>query len=80
MDNDDQLAAELAQEIRAYLDEHAEAADGLEGVVQWWIVQRRFLRGVRAVSRALDHLVDSGELERVAGPDGRPLYRAGPAR
>lgn len=80
MADDEQLAEELAREILAYLDAHPDAADSLEGVVQWWILHERFLRGVRAVHRALDRLVDRGEVERVAGPDGRPLYRAGPRR
>jgi len=80
MGDDDQLAEDLACEILAYLDAHPDAADGIEGITQWWILQERFLRGVRLVGRALDRLIDSGEVERVAGPDGRPLYRAGPRR
>jgi hypothetical protein len=80
MGDDEQLAEEVADEILAYLDVHPDAADTLEGVVQWWIVQQRYLRGLHAVGRALDGLVARGEVERVPGPDGRPLYRAGPAR
>jgi hypothetical protein len=80
MDNDEKLADEVSREILAYLDAHPDAADSLEGVVQWWIVQPRFLRGLSAVGKALERLVEEGEVERVRGPDGRPLYRAGPAR
>src|SRR4051812_35069628 len=65
MNDDDQLAGELAREIRDYLDGHPDAADTLEGVLQWWIVHQRFLRGVGAVAKALDRLVDAGELERI---------------
>lgn len=80
MSNDDHLADELAHEIRNYLDGHPDAADTLEGVVQWWIGHERFMRGVGAVGRALDRLMDGGEVERISGPDGRPLYRAGSRR
>jgi hypothetical protein len=80
MGDEEQLADEVAQEILAYLDIHPDAADSIEGVVQWWIVQQRYLRGLHTVGRALDRLVAEGEVERVQGPDGRPLYRAGPAR
>jgi hypothetical protein len=80
MDDDEQLVEEITGEILAYLDAHPAAADSVEGVVQWWIGQQRFLRGLHAVARALDRLVATGQVERVPGPDGRPLYRAGPAR
>jgi hypothetical protein len=80
MDDEDQLADELAREIVAYLDAHPDAADSLEGVVQWWLVQERFLRGIGAVGKALEQLVGTGEIERIAGPDRRPIYRAGPRR
>ena len=80
MGDDDRLAEDVAREILAYLDAHPDAADSAEGITQWWVLHERFLRGLRAVGRALDQLVDRGEMERVTGPDGRPIYRAGPRR
>ena len=80
MNDDDQLADELVREIQSYLDGHPDAADTLEGVVQWWIVHERFLRGIGNVGKALGRLVADGEVECIAGPDGRRLYRAGPRR
>jgi hypothetical protein len=76
MSDDDDLVGELAAEIREYLAENPEAADTAEGIVQWWIVQRRFARGLSAVSRAIKRLVDEGFLEEVKTADGRSIFRA----
>jgi hypothetical protein len=80
MSDDDQLASEIIVELRSYLDEHPDAADTFEGVVQWWIGHQRFLRGIAAAGKALDRLVELGEVERISSSDGRAIYRAGPRR
>jgi hypothetical protein len=76
MPDEDKLVEELVAEIRTYLARHPDAADTQEGIVQWWIVHSRFLRGIEAVGRALDHLVADGRMEIIQTPDGRLLYRA----
>jgi hypothetical protein len=76
MPNDDALVDELAGEIRAYLKAHPDAADTLDGIVQWWIVHQRFLQGIRAAERALERLVGEGEVEKIQTPDGRVIFRA----
>jgi hypothetical protein len=80
MDDDAALREELRREILAFLDAHPDAADTLEGIAQWWILHQRFLRTLPALGGVLDELERTRELERVRGPDGRPLWRAGPAR
>ncbi len=80
MVNDDRPVEELAREIAAYLDMHPDAADSLEGVIQCWVLQDRFLRGIGHVAQALERLIASGEIERIIGPDNRPIFRAGPRR
>jgi hypothetical protein len=76
MGDDDDLVGELANEIREYLAENPDAADTVEGILQWWIVQRRLLRGIPAVGRAIERLVDEGFLEEVKTADGRSIFRA----
>jgi hypothetical protein len=76
MADDDALVDELAAEILTYLQAHPDAADSLEGIVQWWIVHDRFLRGVAATGRALDRLVDEGRMERITLAGGSVIYRA----
>lgn len=78
MGDDSHLEDELEHEILAYLDANPEAADSIDGVLHSWIVQQRFYRGLRALGPVLDRLVALGDVERVLGPDGRPLFRAGP--
>jgi hypothetical protein len=76
MPDDDALVDELAAEILRYLEAHPDAADSLDGIVQWWIVHERFLRGVAATGRALERLVADGRIDRVVLPDGGVLFRA----
>lgn len=76
MTNDATLVDELAAEICAYLDAHPDAADTVDGVVQWWIVHERWLRGIALVGRALDRLIAEGRIEAIRGADARVVYRA----
>jgi hypothetical protein len=76
MPDDDPLVDELAAEICAYLQAHPDAADTLDGVVQWWIAHERFLRGITAAARALERLVEEGRVEQISTADGRTVFRA----
>jgi hypothetical protein len=76
MQHDGPLVDELAAEIQAYIDAHPDAADTIEGIVNIWIVQQRFLRGIHAARRAIGKLIDEGRLEEIRLPDGRTIFRA----
>jgi hypothetical protein len=76
MTHDETVVDELAAEICAYLEAHPDAADTVDGVVQWWIVHERWLRGIGLVAQALDRLVAEGRIEAVRGADARVVYRA----
>jgi hypothetical protein len=77
--NDDLVwAREIAGEILDYLQRHPAAMDSRDGILQCWILQRRFQRGLAALDAALERLVDEGRIERVRGADGQVLYRAPP--
>jgi hypothetical protein len=76
MSDDDTLVDELAAEIREYLDQNPHAADTLDGIVQWWIVQQRFLRGLHAAGRAVKRLIEQGRMEELLTPDGQVIFRA----
>jgi len=75
MQHDDPLVDQLAAEIQAYVDAHPGAADALENIVNIWIVQQRFLRGIHAARAAIVRLVKEGRLEEVRLPDGRIIFR-----
>ena len=70
--------SEVASEIMAYLSEHHDAQDTIEGIIQWWLLERKIGHQVAAVKEALDELVEKGLVAVSVGPDSRKRYRAKP--
>ncbi len=50
---------EIAREILAYLRDHPDAEDTLEGIVQWWILERKIKYQKVLVQKAIDNLTKS---------------------
>ncbi len=69
-----------AQEILAYLADHPEAKDRLEGIVEWWILEQRIRVQVSAVKTALWMLVEDGLLVVDHHGNRGPLYRVNPGK
>jgi Fe2+ or Zn2+ uptake regulation protein len=67
--------ARVRNAILAYLEQHANAADTREGIIDWWlpVEQRAVDRAV--VERALEMLVAEGLLVGTRLVDGTVLYR-----
>lgn len=65
----------IAQGILEYLLENPNAEDTLEGVVQWWLLERTIKQQTLAVEKALASLVDEGLVVAVKGRDARVHYR-----
>ncbi len=63
-----------ACEILAYLLANPEARDTLEGIAEWWLLERHIARQVRRIEAALDQLVGEGLLLRREAVDGRARY------
>jgi hypothetical protein len=67
---------EVDRAVLAYLEAHPSAADTLEGIVAWWLEQRRIRYGVEIVSGALERLISSGAVEELQRRDETPtLFR-----
>lgn len=49
---------DIAREILAYLFEHPDARDTLEGIMEWWLLERNVRRQRDLVAAALQDLVD----------------------
>jgi hypothetical protein len=82
MSLDDPNLREVADRIRAYLDRHPEAADTAEWIGRWWLTQQQVAVPAAMVQRALDGLVEAGEVRRTELPGKPPVYgraRAAPA-
>lgn len=53
---------EIAREILAYLIEHPDAQDTLEGIIQWWLLERKIKYESEMVKEILSELVNKGLL------------------
>ena len=59
-DHDFTQKSAIAQEILAYLAEHPSAQDTLEGIVHWWLMERKIKYNHMLVAEALDELIERG--------------------
>lgn len=69
--NDEELA-QLASEIREYLEHHPRAADSAEGVAKWWLKRQRFEQSLTRIRKALDYLEAEGIVKKTSVED--PVY------
>jgi hypothetical protein len=64
----------LGKELLAYMESHPRAADSLEGIVEWWMLERDIRRRTEEVRRTLAELVRHGLVEEIG--DGSSIrYR-----
>ena len=73
---DDDPLDEATLWIRRYVDAHRHASDSVEGVQRWWLGGQGIEIADETVQRALDLLVDSGELASRQLGDGTVVYFA----
>lgn len=69
----------VAREVLTYLVEHPEAQDTLEGVMEWWLLEREIKRQTALVREALSELVEQGLVIEQSG-GGRTRYQVNSAR
>jgi hypothetical protein len=62
------------QEIRGYLDAHPDAADTIDGVIQWWLSPAFASASRDAVRRALERLVAEAKVVSHVLVDGAVVY------
>ncbi|HOC01012.1 MAG TPA: hypothetical protein PKM43_19955 [Verrucomicrobiota bacterium] len=67
--------ARVDDEVFEYLVQHPDAQDTLEGVCDWWLLERRVRRSVAEVEAALGKLVARGFVAARRGKDGNTHYR-----
>lgn len=65
----------IVEALSGYLGTHRQAADTLDGIRDWWLSGERF-QDIRpdALRKALEKLVDQGELTRVESGSGVVFY------
>jgi hypothetical protein len=64
----------LADEVLAYLVQHPQAQDTMEGIVEWWLLEQRIRCAVADAEAALHELVGNGFLVASRCSDGRTYY------
>ena len=66
---------EIVQDVLSYLAKNDAAGDTLEGIVEWWLLERNIRRASTEVKAALDDLVTRKLIREYKTPDGRVHYR-----
>ena len=67
--------SEVADVINHYLSSRPNASETVEGVAKWWLVRQRYEDSVDLVQRALELLVEYGDVEKVSVAGGKVMYR-----
>jgi hypothetical protein len=70
----------IARDVLAYLIEHPESQDTLEGIMQWWLLEQEIKRWIDRVQAAIAELVARGFVLERPGKDGRIHYRINRSR
>jgi hypothetical protein len=67
--------SEIAREIMAYLAEHPDAQDTLDGIVQWWLLEQRIQYQKTMVKETLGELVKTGFIVEYQMENSLTSYR-----
>ena len=64
----------IADQIECYLKCRPNAADTLEGIVQWWLPHQSYEQGKAQVQKTLEDLVAQGVVKKDRLSDGTAIY------
>jgi hypothetical protein len=67
--------SKIGNEILAYLADHPKAQDTLEGIVEWWLMERAIKFQTAKVKDALSELVARGLILEKKGSSSQIHYR-----
>jgi len=66
--------SEIARDVLSYLADNPHAQDTLEGIVEWWILQKRIESQTAKVKSVLAELAAKGFILERKGSDSRVRY------
>lgn len=75
MEADESDKANMRGEIMRYLQMHPNAADSLNGVIDWWLSDRYQAEDVKEVEQVLEQLITDGLVKKVFLIDSTVLYK-----
>jgi hypothetical protein len=70
-----EIRDEIACQIMAYLAEHPEAQDTLDGIIHWWLLERNIIHQSSKVKKALKELSEKGLILEYNNRSLQTLYR-----
>jgi hypothetical protein len=73
-DGDDMKKKEIARQVLSYLNENPDATDTLEGILQWWLLDRKIKYQIGLVKSAVDELVEQQLIFEDKTEDSRTRY------
>ncbi len=65
----------VAKKILRYLNENPNAADTVDGILEWWLLKQSMVEERQVVERALRALVASDLIRTVHSADSRTHYQ-----
>jgi predicted transcriptional regulator len=70
-------AQSIAREILSYLHDHPDAQDTIEGIMQWWLLEKKVPVQEQSFQAVLTDLVKKGLLNKVM-KQARVFYKLNP--
>ena len=67
--------AEVTLKILRYLDQNPNAADTVDGILEWWLPKQSIYEEEKVVKRALDELIKRNLILATRASDDRRHYR-----
>ena len=71
---------EVARQVLSYFVRNPQAADSLEGIARWRLLEERLHQSLRQTEAAIAWLVKKGYLQEIRTAESACLYRLGPDR
>jgi hypothetical protein len=69
---------EITKQVLSYFLHNPQAADTLEGIARWRLLEERLQRSLRQTDEAVRWLVEKGYLQEIAPAGSVKLYRLNP--
>ena len=76
----DEGLQQIGYRILKYLVENPNAQDTLEGIVEWWLLDRLTMSNVDKVKEALSHLVSAHLVVERQAKESRTYYKINPRK
>jgi hypothetical protein len=70
-----QIVQPVVRDVMRYFVDHPHAADSLEGIARWRLLERRLRETVQETAGALEWLVAHDYVRQIHVAGGQPLYR-----